>query len=146
MSIAEILPRKYEGLPFPGFDDINLDFSELESIVLRQKLDWRTALENVKGVYVIFDRSNGKKYVGSAYGEYGVWSRWSVYAGTGHGFNNELTSLIKKKGIQYARKNFRFCLLEHRPSRTDDLIILEREKYWKEALLSSHLEFGYNRN
>jgi hypothetical protein len=31
------------------------------------KADWKAALENVKGVYLIVDRSHGKMYVGSAY-------------------------------------------------------------------------------
>jgi hypothetical protein len=30
-------------------------------------------LENVKGVYLIVDKSNGKMYVGSAYGDTGIW-------------------------------------------------------------------------
>lgn len=144
-KISQILKKPYDGINFPGYENINLDFSELQSIFKYQKSDWKVALESVKGVYVIFDKSNGKKYVGSAYGEFGIWSRWSVYAGTGHGFNNELTKIITTNGIEYARKNFRFCLLEYRTARTDDSIIIGRESYWKEALLS-RTEFGYNIN
>jgi hypothetical protein len=62
----------------------------------------------VKGVYLIVDKKNGKMYVGSAYGDLGIWSRWSCYIGTGHGWNDELTKLIKDNGIQYARDNFQF--------------------------------------
>ena len=65
--------------------------------------------------------------------------------GTGHGGNDELTLLIQERGIEYARKNFRLSLLEYRPARTDDRVIIERENYWKEVLLSRG-EFGYNRN
>lgn len=143
--ISQILKRPYDGINFPGYENINIDFPELESIFKFQKNDWKAALESVKGVYVIFDKSNGKKYVGSAYGDFGIWSRWSVYAGTGHGFNDELTKIISLKGIDYARQNFRFCLLEYRPVRTDDSIVIGRESYWKEALLS-RTEFGYNKN
>lgn len=103
------------------------------------------ALENVKGVYLIADKSNGKKYVGSAYGDAGVWARWSCYIGTGHGWNDELTTLIAREGLDYARRNFRISLLEYRPAKTDDKAILEREAYWKEALLSRG-QFGYNKN
>lgn len=144
-KISQILKRSYDGINFPGYENISIDFPELQSIFKYQKTDWKAALENIKGVYVIFDKSNGKKYVGSAYGDSGVWSRWSNYAGTGHGFNDELTKLISQKGIGYARKHFRFCLLEYRPSRTDDSIIINRESYWKNALLS-RTEFGYNKN
>lgn len=145
LNVSQILKRPYDGINFPGYENINIDFPELESIFKFQKNDWKTALESVKGVYAIFDKSNGRKYIGSAYGDFGIWSRWSVYAGSGHGFNNELTKIISDKGIEYARKNFRFCLLEYRPARTDDLIIIGRESYWKEVLLS-RAEFGYNKN
>lgn len=144
-KISQILKRPYDGVNFPGYENINIDFPELESVFRFQKNDWKTALENIKGVYAIYDKSNGKKYVGSAYGDFGIWSRWSVYSGTGHGFNDELTKIISVNGIDYARKNFRFCLLEYRPMRADDSIIIARESYWKEVLLSRG-EFGYNKN
>ncbi len=83
-------------------------------------------------------------YVGSAYGETGIWSRWGCYIGTGHGWNDELTKLIKIYGIDYARQNFQFSLLEYRSMKTDDNVIIEREQYWKRVLLTG--TFGYNRN
>lgn len=144
-QVSEILKEEYTGEMFCGYDQINHDFHVLESIFKSAKPDWKAALENVKGVYVIMDKSNGKKYVGSAYGESGVWSRWSCYIGNGHGHNDELTKLIKQKGIDYARQNFRFSLLEHRPMKTDDSEVIGRENYWKEAFLSRG-EFGYNAN
>jgi hypothetical protein len=49
----------------------------LESIYAIQRPDWKTALEHAKGVYLITDTSNGKRYVGSAYGVTGIWSRWA---------------------------------------------------------------------
>jgi hypothetical protein len=101
-----------------------------------QKNDWKAALENVKGVYVIVDKSNGKKYVGSAYGDFGIWSRWAVYVGTGHGFNDELTKIISECGIDYARQNFRLSLLEYRSTKIDDNVIIGRESFWKEVLLT----------
>lgn len=126
-------------------ENINHDFHVLENIFQAGKPDWKAALANVKGVYVITDRKNGKKYVGSAYGDSGIWSRWSCYMGTGHGYNDELTKLIKKEGMDYARTNFQFSLLEYRPMKTDDHDIIARESYWKEVLLSRG-DFGYNKN
>jgi hypothetical protein len=102
-------------------------------------------LENVKGVYLISDKSSGKKYVGSAYGDFGIWSRWAVYVGTGHGFNDELTKLISENDTDYARQNFRFSLLEYRSMRIDDNVIINRESFWKEVLLTRG-QFGYNKN
>ena len=144
-TVNEILRSEYEGEAFPGYEDINHDFHILENIFKSSKSDWEPALANVKGVYLIMDKSSGKKYVGSAYGKWGIWSRWSCYMGTGHGYSDELTKLIRKKGIGYARENFRFTLLEYRPMKTDDNVIIGRESYWKEALLTRG-DLGYNKN
>ncbi len=144
-EVSEILKEPYSGEHFCGYENINHDFGRLEVIFTNCKPDWRTALQNVKGVYLIIDKSNGKKYVGSAYGNMGIWSRWSTYMTTGHGYNDELTKIIDQKGLDYARDNFRFSLLEYRPMKTDDAKIIEREGYWKEALLSRG-KFGYNKN
>ena len=93
---------------------------------------------------MITDKSNGKRYVGSAFGDSGIWARWNCYIGTGHGFNDELTKLIGKKGVDYAVKNFRMSLLEYRPMKTDDSAIIEREGFWKEVMLSRG-KYGYNK-
>lgn len=145
MSIAEILENPYEGEEFPGYDNVRIDFSSLELLVQNQKTDWRVALENVKGIYLIVDKYNGKKYVGSAYGDSGIWSRWCTYINTGHGYNDELVMLIEKNGIDYARKYFQFAILELRSMKTDDDTIINRESFWKEVLLTRG-NFGYNKN
>ena len=145
MTVSEILEKPYGGIDFPGYDNVILPFSMLELLVNNQKQDWITALGNVKGVYIICDKSNGKKYVGSAYGDAGVWSRWSCYALTGHGYNDELLDLIEKKGLDYARQNFQIALLEVISMRTDDDAIIRRESFWKDVLLT-RTEFGYNKN
>ena len=143
--ISEITEKRYEGVDFPGYDNILLDFSTLEILVKNQKTDWKIALENMKGIYLIADKNNGKKYVGSAYGDYGIWSRWCTYAGTAHGGNDLLVELIEKEGIDYARKNFQISLLEIWPMRTADETIINRESFWKNVLLTRG-KFGYNSN
>ena len=145
MSIAEILENPYEGEEFPGYDNVRIDFSSLELLVQNKKTDWRVALENVKGIYLIVDKFNGKKYVGSAYGDSGIWSRWCTYINTGHGYNDELVMLIENNGIDYARKYFQFAILELRSMKTDDDTIINRESFWKEVLLTRGI-FGYNKN
>lgn len=142
--ITEIFPKPYDGEVFPGYQNINHDFNSLETIFKNEKTDWKTALVNIKGVYLIVDKSNGKKYVGSAYGEAGIWSRWSCYIGTGHGWNDQLTKLIDSKGLPYARTNFKFSILEIMLMNTSDDYVLDRESYWKNVLLSR--EYGYNSN
>ena len=145
MKVSEILKQPYSGEVFPGYENINHEFNILTPIFKNENPDWKAALKNVKGVYVITDKSNGKKYIGSAYGDSGIWSRWSCYIGTGHGWNDELTKLIKKEGFDYARDNFRLTLLEYRPMKADDKVIIQRESYWKEVFLSRG-KFGYNKN
>lgn len=145
MTVAELLREPYSGELFPGYEKINHDFRALETVFRMQRQDWKAALANIKGVYLIADKHNGKKYVGSAYGDAGIWSRWSCYIGTGHGWSDELTTLIDREGLDYARENFRISLLEYRSAKTDDAVIIDRECYWKEALLS-RVPHGYNRN
>ena len=145
IHVSELLRESYSGRAFPGYENVSHPFHELESIIRNSRPDWKAALENVKGVYLVVDTSNGKRYVGSAYGDTGLWSRWSCYISTGHGWNDELTSIISRHGIDYARQHFRFVLLEHRPMKVEDRAIIEREVFWKESLLS-RVPFGYNKN
>jgi len=144
-TVSEILKETYTGEEFPGYENIDIGFKALEHIYAVEKNDWKAALENVKGVYLISDASNGKKYVGSAYGPEGIWSRWNCYVKTkGHGGNDDLVRLIKQKGSGYAQNNFKITLLEYRPAKTDDAVIIERERFWKKVMLSR--EHGYNKN
>lgn len=145
IMVTEVLKEAYTGEAFTGYDNVSLDFAMLEALVANQRLDWKTALESVKGVYLIADRKTGKKYVGSAYGDTGVWSRWSHYAVSGHGNNSQLVALMAQPGISYARENFRITLLEPWPYRTEDSVIIRRESFWKEALLTRG-DWGYNNN
>lgn len=145
LQVAEILPTRHAGEPFPGLDGINHTLRELTHIYEQPRLDWRGALGNMKGVYVIHDRAaGGKPYVGSAYGDVGLWNRWGQYVATGHGFNIDLRGVVDREGIEYARQNFVFALLEYWPARTPDDFVHQRESYWKRVLMSR--EFGYNKN
>ena len=143
--VNEILAEEYSGRSFPGYEDILLSFAELEALVRNNRPDWRAALENAKGVYLITDTKTGKRYVGSAYGGSGIWSRWCSYVESGHGGNAELRELVSDPTLEYCRANFKFALLEHRTSRTPDETILSREVFWKNVLQSRGDE-GLNRN
>lgn len=143
--VTELLDKPYAGVDFPGYDNIDIDFPSLEFVIKNQKQDWKVALENMKGVYLIVDKKNGKKYVGSAYGDSGIWSRWCCYIGSGHGGNDELVKVIEANGIDYSRENFKFSVLEVFTMKTDDESIIRRESFWKEVLLTRG-KFGYNNN
>jgi len=143
-EVLQILPEKYEGERFCGYENINHSFAVLRSIIQREKQDWKISLSAVKGVYLILDTVNGKTYVGSAYGDAGIWSRLTSYVTTGHGWNDELVKTIKEKSIDYALKNFKFTILEIFTFNTSDEVIRNRESHWKNVLSSR--QFGYNKN
>lgn len=145
MQVSEILREPYGGRSFPGFDAIDLSFDELETLVLKNRLDWRQALISAKGVYLITDTLTHKRYVGSAYGEQGIWSRWMGYVQSGHGGNAELRLLVPEANLDYCRANFRFALLEYHLPRALDDYIIKRENYWKSVLVTRGA-FGLNRN
>lgn len=112
-------------------------------IVHRSEASWRSALSSVGGVYLIMDKKTGKAYVGSAYGEDGIWQRWCCYADTGHGWNAELIELLEAKGISYA-EHFQYAILEIADPLDSKEQVCEREDHWKDVLLSRN--FGYNSN
>ena len=141
----QILPDKFDGEDFPGYDKVRLSFSQLETIITRQKKDWVSALSNQKAVYLITDKNNGKLYVGSATSEKGMLlQRWSNYVRDGHGGNKELKELVKNYGFDYIKKHFQYSILENYNAKVDDHIILARESWWKETLQSR--TWGYNSN
>ncbi len=144
MEVVEVLPTQYAGEPFPGHDGINHSLRELEVVFSQQRTDWRGALEHMKGVYVIHDRTSGKPYVGSAYGDTGLWTRWEQYVASLHGGNIDLRDLVEREGDEYVRDNLVFALLEFWSMRTSDDHVLERENHWKRVLLAR--EFGHNKN
>ena len=144
MSVASILAEPHVGDPFPGHDRINHTLADIQLVVSQQRPDWRIAVENMKGVYAIHDRVTGQPYVGSAYGDTGIWQRWSRYAETLHGDNVGLRDLVEREGVEYARQNLQFALLEFWSMRTEDQHVLDRETYWKRVLLSRSLGLNMN--
>lgn len=144
MTVSSVLEEPFVGDPFPGHGSINHSLADLQLVVSQNRPDWRIALEQMKGVYVIHDQATGARYVGSASGDTGIWSRWSHYAKTLHGGNKGLIELLQDNGEQYYRVNMRFALLEFWSMRTDDDYVLGREAYWKEVLHARSL--GHNRN
>ena len=145
LVINQILPDMFDGDDFPGYDKVRLSYSQLKTIIDRNKKDWVAALSNQKGVYLITDTFTGKLYVGSATSEYGMLlQRWQNYIANGHGGNRGLLKLIEAKGFAYIKKYFQYSLLENYNARVEDSIILARESWWKNTLCSRI--FGYNEN
>ena len=139
-KVFQILPNIFDNDIFPEYENINLTWSELSRVL--EKLTWKTALENQKGIYLITDTSNNKRYIGAAYGDKMLLGRWKNYVETGHGGNKGL----KKLNFEHIKDNFRYSILEIFKSTTNDNVILGREKWWKDVFLSQKAEFGYNQN
>jgi hypothetical protein len=137
-EVSQILPDSFDNDIFPGYDKVNISWDEMCRVL--EKDTWKTALQNQKGVYLLTDISNGKKYVGSAYGENMILGRWRAYVNTGHGGNVGL----KQLDFDHIKKNFRYSILDIYKSTTDDQLIIEREYWWKVVLQS--IKFGYNEN
>ena len=137
-EIAQILPDVFDNDIFPGYDKVNISWNELSRVITKE--NWKTALRNQKGVYLITDTSNGKMYIGSAYGDEMILNRWKSYVQSGNGGNKELKMLE----FDHIKKHFRFSILDIFKSTTDSEIIIERESWWKVTLLSR--KFGYNAN
>jgi hypothetical protein len=91
LEIYELLPATVATL-FPGYQEVLLSFDALKAIFAdpRAHRDWQAALKANAGIYRIVDLSDGKIYIGSAYGGGGLWARWQTYAKTGHGGNKLL--------------------------------------------------------
>ena len=108
----------------PEWDAINLTWDELGVLPTR----WKSKLAEWRGIYYIFDSSDGKGYVGAAYGKDNLLERWTDYAARGHGGNR----LLRPRDA----KNFRFTILQRvSPDMpVDDVIRLESS--WKERLHS----------
>lgn len=145
ISVAEILPSRYEGVQFPGFDSINITYKQLQTIVKADNREWRTALQSIYAIYLILDQSTGKQYIGSAYGSGGLWKRWSDYIYTkGSGGNVGLHELLNGKLDNYAEKNYKFSVLEFFSTKSSVEYVISRENFWKEVLMTR--KFGLNRN
>ncbi len=90
------------------WDEIVLKWEELGILPMR----WKSALSEWWGIYFIFDASEGKGYVGSAYGESNLLGRWMNYAVSGRAL--ELRDAARRMGSS-SLKGFSFCAFEHWP-------------------------------
>ena len=132
---------------FNGYQNVSINHKELREIVSNNELSWKLALSSVKAVYVITDTKTGKLYIGSAYGDsQGLWQRWECYADFKDltAGNKEFEVLVKEKGKNYIKDNFKYSILEIFDTKTKDDYILERENYWKNVFETK--KFGMNKN
>ena len=117
----------------PPWEQIDLSWADLSVLPVR----WRAALAQWRGIYLIFDTSDGKSYVGSASGSENVLGRWLSYAASGHGGNR----LLRGRNPE----NFRFTILQRVSPDMSPEDISELEASWKKRL-HTRQPFGLNDN
>ena len=144
MIIKGLLDEPFSTISFPGYKNVDVPFSTLESIMKKDAPAWKNAL-SIKGIYLITDTKTGKKYVGKADGEHGIWQRWGDYISNGHGGDVDLIKLVNEKGFDYVKRHYKFSLLEAITG-WDEYDIDDRESYWKRVLMSRMEEVGHNKN
>lgn len=144
MIVKGILDEPFSTVGFPGYKNIDIPFSTLEAIMKKDAQAWKNAL-SIKGIYLITDTKTGKKYVGKADGEHGLWQRWGDYISNGHGGDVDLKKLVNDKGFDYVKQYYKFSILEVITG-WDEFDIDDRESHWKRVLMSRMEEVGHNKN
>ena len=113
--------------------EIDLTYAELALL----PPSWRQRLTEWRGIYLIFDESDSRSYVGSAYGRENLLGRWETYARNGHGGNRDLRGRDPK--------NFRFTILERVAPDSPPDEVIAKENSWK-LRLHTRAPFGLNAN
>jgi hypothetical protein len=130
--------------PFEDYLEFSLTYAELRELFANAEAhrDWRIPLSSVAGVYLILAEHSGDLYVGSAYGESGIWGRWRNYADSGDGGNVKLTKLIRDDPSY--PEQFRFSVLQILPRTMAREEVIKRETLYKDKLGSK--AHGLNSN
>lgn len=129
---------------FTGYENFILTYDELKEIVEDSTVyeNWHTALSSVYAIYLITDRTNGKQYIGSAYGQGGLLARWSCYVDSKHGNNKGVKEVICNYPDRY--KDFQFSILQILPKTITEDEVIKLESLYKMKLLTK--EYGMNEN
>jgi hypothetical protein len=133
MPVLAILEDSALNAAMPEWDEMRLTWEELSVLPSR----WRSALSQWRGIYYIFDSSDGKGYVGSAYGGNNLLGRWLSYSASGHGGNRLLR--------QRDPRHFRFTILQRVSPDLDAGEIIRLESSWKDRL-HTRAPYGLNDN
>lgn len=133
MPVLAILEDSALDTAIPPWYQIVLSWEQLAVLPTR----WKSALSQWRGIYYIFDTSDGKGYVGSAYGDGNLLGRWLNYAVSGHGAN----TLLRKRDP----KSFQFTILQRVSPDMEADEVIRIESTWK-GRLHTRQPFGLNDN
>jgi hypothetical protein len=133
IPVAAILEESALASVMPEWNEVEFTWADLSILPTR----WRSALSQWRGIYYIFDSSDGKGYVGSAYGEANLLGRWQEYAARGHGGN----ALLRQRHPG----NFVFTILQRVSPDMDAVDVIKLESSWKQRL-HTRQPYGLNDN
>jgi hypothetical protein len=133
MRVAAISEESAFSKAMPDWVDIDLSWNALQVL----PPSWRAALSHWRGIYLIHDSTDGKNYVGSAYGHANLLGRWLNYAARGHGGN----VLLRHRNP----KAFRFTILQRVSPDMEAGDVIALETSWKQRL-HTRAPLGLNDN
>jgi hypothetical protein len=141
LLVSEIRDKRMQVADFPGYNAVSISYRTLRTVVRKNMPQWKEALSNVGGVYLVTDTQTGKLFVGSVNGGDTIWRQWVSFAINGHADIKPLRRLLSHEEGDY-QLHFQFSILEICDLNVSKDFILAREEHWKQAL-QSHV-FGYN--
>lgn len=141
LLVSEIREKRMRIADFPGYNAVSISYRSLRTIVRKNMPQWKGALSNVGGVYLVTDTHIGKLFVGSVHGGDTIWRQWVAFAINGHADIKPLRRLLSREEGDY-QLHFQFSILEICDLNASRDYILAREEHWKQSL-QSHV-FGYN--
>jgi len=143
-EVIRVLPYNFID-EFPGLMKIRINADELKMIINNREVHskWYESLTRLQAVYLILDRKTGNQYIGTTYGQDGLWQRWETYVkGDFTGGNKELKELKAKDSRFY--ENFQYSILEVLSKNALQIECTSAETMWKEKLGTR--TFGLNKN
>lgn len=133
-SIIKLLPYNFVK-DFSGLMNVQLMFQELKTIIENPQSneEWFNSLTRLQAIYLILYKKTGSQYIGTTFGENGLWQRWESYVkGDKTGGNKELIKLKEENSDFY--NEFQFSILEVLSKTADQKYCSEKESLWKEKL------------
>ncbi len=143
-EVVKILPYNFVD-EFPGLMKIKINAQELKTIINNPQAHakWYESLTRLQAVYMILDKKTGNQYIGTTYGQNGLWQRWESYAKENFtGGNKELIEL--KEIDRNFHDNFQYSILEVLSKNASQKECVDAESLWKEKLGTR--TFGLNKN
>ncbi len=136
LLVSEIREKRMRVADFPGYNAVNLPYRLLRTVVRKNMPQWKAALSDVAGVYLVTDTQTGKHFVGSAHSGDTIWHQWVSFAINGHADIKALRQLLSREVGDY-QFNFHFSILEICPLNAAKSYVEARTTHWKTVLCTA---------